>query len=106
MREKPPTVPYPSLFQGHNAAFCQKIEKLFVRLNDPIYLFEHAAAFFVQIVLHINHRDCFAIVSLIRGLVFLFGFKTFFVLNGKRNLRANQRYNTHSHSSSYTNGTH
>lgn len=40
-----PTVLCPSLFQGQNAAFYQKIERLFGRLNDPVYVCEHTAAF-------------------------------------------------------------
>lgn len=47
VREKdPPTALCPSLFQRHNVAFYQKIERLFVRLNDPICLFERRTAAF------------------------------------------------------------
>lgn len=52
----PPTALCPSLFQRHNVAFYQKIERLFVSLNDPIYLFERRTA--ASAVRKGLHRHC------------------------------------------------
>lgn len=58
-----------------------------MRLNDPIYQLEHTAALVSKLYHGFYQRDCFTIVSLIREFVVLFRFQTFFVLNGKLNLR-------------------